>query len=138
MKYAQKHWTASEKDRRNQRQIVLWSQAWIGPFLFVDLAVTHGWIESDTFAIVATLAVTVLGIGLLLAFRRFLKDADELRRKIELDALAMTVGVGIVAGFSYSLLESAGLIDKAELMNLVVVMAATYVITVIVGLRRFA
>lgn len=138
MNHAQKHWTASARDRRNQRKIVLWSVAWIGPFLFVDLAVTNGWIEGDTFAIVATLAVTVLGIGLLLAFRRFLKDADELRRKIELDALALTVGVGIVAGFSYSLLESAGLIDKAELMNLVVVMAATYVIAVIVGLRRFA
>jgi fluoride ion exporter CrcB/FEX len=138
MNQANKHWTASEKDRRNQRQIVFWSLAWIVPFLFVDLAVSNDWIESDAFAIVGTLAVTILGVGLLLAFRRFLKDADELRRKIELDALALTVGVGVVAGFSYSLLESAGLIDKAELMNLVVVMAATYVISVNVGLRRFA
>ena len=138
MNRTHKHWTATDKDRGNQRRIVYWSLAWIVPFLAVNMAVSNEWVSGDAFAIVATLAVTILGIGLLLAFRRFLRDADELRRKIELDALAMTVGVGIVAGFSYSLLESAGIVDEAELMNLIVVMAATYMIGIIVGLRRFA
>ena len=138
MNHAQKHWTASDKDKQNQRRIVLWTLAWIVPFVIADLAISNDWVQGRFFSVVATLVVTGLGIGLLLAFRRFLTGADELRRKIELDALALTVGVGVVAGFSYSLLETSGIVDKAELMNIILVMSATYVVSINVGLRRFS
>ena len=131
-------WSATDRDRKNQRNIIFWSLAWILPFLGVDLAIENDWIESDALALVATIGVTVLGLGVLLAYRRFLSDADELMRKIQLEALALTVGVGVVAGFSYTLLEGAGIVAKAEAMTLVVVMVVTYIAGIVVGLRRFA
>jgi hypothetical protein len=132
------HWTASETDRKNQRRITTWSLGWVLPFLVADTAIENGWIDNGVSAIAATIGVTILGIGTLLAYRRFLRDADELMRKIQLDALALTVGVGVVAGFSYSLLETADIVAQAETMNLIVIMAATYIISVVVGQRRYA
>jgi len=132
------HWSATETDRKNQRHIVAWSLAWILTFLGVNLAIERDWIQSDALALAATIGVTVLGLGVLLAYRRFLSHADELMRKIQLDALALTVGVGVVSGFSYTLLESAGIVTDAEAMTLIMVMVITYIAGVVVGLRRFA
>lgn len=132
------HWTTTEKDRKNQRRIIFWSLAWIVPYLAVSLAIKNDSIGSDALALAATIGVTGLGLGVLLAYRRFLSNADELMRKIQLDALAMTVGVGVVSGFSYTLLESAGIVANAEAMTLVMVMVVTYIVGIVVGLRRFA
>jgi len=132
------HWIATERDRRNQRHIIYWSLAWVVPFLGVNLAITNDWIESDSLAFAATAVVTGLGVGVLLAYRRFLTNADELMKKVQLDALALTVGVGVVSGFSYTLLERAGIVAEAEAMTLVMVMAVTYITGIVVGLRRFA
>ena len=132
------HWSATETDRKNQRHIVAWSVVWILPFLATNFAIESSWIESDTLALAATIGVTALGLGVLFAYRKFLSNADELMRKVQLDALALTVGVGVVAGFSYTLLESASIVGNAEAMNLVMVMVVTYITGVVVGLRRFA
>jgi uncharacterized membrane protein len=132
------HWTATERDRRNQRNIIYWSLAWIVPFLGTNLAITNEWIEGDALALAATAGVTGLGLGVLLAYRRFLSNADELMRKIQLDALALTVGVGVVSGFSYTLLERAEIVTEADAMTLIMVMVVTYIIGIVVGLRRFA
>lgn len=131
-------WTATETDRRNQRLIVAWSLAWVLPFLGVSYAIENEWIGTGSPAIIATVAVTLLGLGALFAFHRFLRDTDELMRKIQLDALALTVGIGLVSGFSYSLLERAGVVAETGIMILIMVMVVTYIISVVVGLRRYA
>ena len=132
------HWAATEEDRRNQRNIIWWSAAWILPFLGVNLAITNEWIKNEALETVAVAGVTLLGLGVLFAYRKFLGNADELMRKIQLDALALTVGVGIVFGFSYTLLEGAGIVARAEAMTLIMVMIVTYISGVVVGQRRFA
>lgn len=132
------HWTATKRDQKNQRFIVIWSIAWILPFLGVNFAIESDRIGTEGLALAAIIGATVLGLGVLFAYRRFLSNADELMRKIQLDALALTVGVGVVAGFSYTLLESAGIVAHAEAMTLITVMVVTYITGVVVGLRRFA
>ena len=132
------HYTATEKDRKNQRAIIYWSLGWILPFLGTNLAIVNEWIASDALSMAMILVVTGLGLAVLAAYHRFLRSADELMRKIQLDALAVTVGVGVVAGFSYTLLERAEIVGQAEAMTLVMVMVVTYIIGVVAGLRRFA
>ena len=50
---------------------------------------------------------------MVVAYRRYLGETDELRRKIEVDALALAFGVGLVGAFSYVLLERAGAVESA-------------------------
>jgi hypothetical protein len=58
-------------------------------------------------------------------------------RKIQLDALALTVGVGLVAGLSYSLMESAGIVAEADVLSLVLTMILTYIVGVVAGQRKY-
>ena len=81
---------------------------------------------------------TLLGVGTVFAYRRFLREADELRRKIELDALAMSVGAGLVGGVALWLFERAGAISESDVLYVTTLMAVTHVGAVLVGQRRYA
>lgn len=130
-------WTATDSDRRNQRLIVPWSLAWALSFLAVAYGIEADWIGGGAPAVVATIGVTILGLATLFAFRRFLGGTDELMRKIQLDALALTVGVGLVAALSYSLMESAGIVAEADVLSLVLIMILTYIVGVVAGQRKY-
>lgn len=127
----------TERDRRNQRRLVAWGLAWVATWTAAGLALDNGWIGTAVAAAAIVLSA-LLGVATLLAYRRFLREADELRRKIELDALALAFGVGLVAGFTHWLLAEAGIVAEAEVLFLLVLMVATHTLGLLVGHRRYA
>jgi hypothetical protein len=125
---------------RNQRKVVLWSLVWMSSWVAVTLALTSGWLASGAPGIIAAVVSSSLGIGTAVAYRRFLNEADEVQRKIELEALALAFGVGVVGGFAYWLLERSGAVPiaKADLLYVLAVTCLTYSAGVLLGKRRYA
>ena len=70
-------------------------------------------------------------------FMRFLRELDELQRKIQLESLALSMGIGVVGGVTYSLLATAKFISDAEASDVILLMAIAYVAGVIVGQIRY-
>jgi hypothetical protein len=129
---------ATATDRRNQRWIRYWALLWVGTWLGVGEAISRGWLARGPQAIAASLVPVALGVGVIAAYRRFLREADELRRKIELDALALAFGVGVVGSFAYWLLELAGAVAQTDLMVVACGMVLTHAVAVLVGNRRYS
>ena len=69
--------------------------------------------------------------------KRFVSKADELERKIQLEALALSVGVTIIFFSSYAILQKALEIADLSPAYLIVVMSLGYVMGLIVGRLRF-
>src|SRR5690606_13514993 len=107
----------TERDRRNQRRVTIWGLAWSASFAGVYLALTGGWLATGAPALIAVALSLALGLGTAVAYRRSLLEADELRRKIELDAMALAFGVGLVGGATYQLLEGAGVVADAQFIH---------------------
>jgi hypothetical protein len=128
----------TETDRRNQRRVVVWSLLWVSSWLAVHFAVSRGWVASELWALVANAVPAVLGLAVIAAYRRFLTEADELRRKIELDALAVAFGVGVVGGLVYWLLGRTGLVPEPDVLILVTAMIFAQGVGVLLGQRRYA
>lgn len=129
----------TERDKRNQRFVVGWAMAWAIAWVGVSHCLKTGLVESDILAVTGILLTTGLGFGLLMAYRHFLREADELRRKIELDALALAVGVGLVGGVCFRLLQQAGIVaGGSDFEVTVLLMSATQATGVIMGMRRYA
>lgn len=126
------------RDRRNELRILGWMLLWIGSWLGVTLAIKEGWLAAGWPSTTATLVTAVLGLRMIGAYRRFLREADELRRKIEFDALALAFGVGLVGAFTYWLLEVAGAVAEVDILDLVLLMIVTYSAGVVLGQRRYA
>ena len=95
------------RDRTNQRRMTVWSLVWTLAFLLVVFAIAAGWLATGWPAAAATLVPTVLGTITALAHLKFLREADELRRKIELEALAIAFGAGVVGGLALWMLSVA-------------------------------
>ncbi|MDX1645003.1 MAG: hypothetical protein R3244_11660 [Thermoanaerobaculia bacterium] len=127
----------TERDRRNAR-IANWVlAAWALAFLSATYALRRDLIDGGALAVTAVVVPTALGIFAALAFGRFLRQADELHRKIQLQALALGFGAGFVTTFTVSLLEAAGwvVIDTGDVF---LVMAIFYLFGMWLGARRYA
>jgi len=130
-------WIASEQDRRSQNRIVSWSVLWVGVFVLADTVIERGSIEGDVAVTVAAIAVSVLGVGWIRSYVRFLRDADELARKVHLDAMAVGLGAGFVTGFGLLLLDQGGVVSAGPHL-LLAAMVLAYAVAVVVGWRRFS
>jgi ABC-type transporter Mla maintaining outer membrane lipid asymmetry permease subunit MlaE len=77
------------------------------------------------------------GIGMIVSYVRHLEAIDEMMRRIQLEAMAISLGVGIVGGITYSLLDTTNLIAfDAEIGHLVALFGLTYLAAILVGLKR--
>jgi len=130
----------SEYPARNKKssiQLVIWTLVWTITMVLADKAELFGWYKSDGMALLAIAINTAIGIGMIFAYLRFLKNQDELHRKIQLEALSLAMGVTLVGSFTYSLLVTTGFIVDAEISDIVLLMMFTYVVAVLVSHVRY-
>ena len=73
----------------------------------------------------------------LAAFMRLLKGMDDLQRKIQLDALSMSLGISLVGCAAYSLLVTWGYIVDEEVTDIFMLMCVAYSISVLIGVWRY-
>lgn len=82
---------------------------------FIALAVLHQWTARKTglatgVRMVVALAPVVMMARLFVHYLRFLRDCDELERRIELGALAWAAGISMLASMAAILLLDAGVV----------------------------
>ena len=72
------------------------------------------------------------------AFKGLLLVMDELQRLIQLEALSLAFGVGVVVGLSYELLEDVKLITfEPEISHLIMLIGLTYLFGLFLGNRHY-
>ena len=131
-----RHEGVTDADRRNGRRLVLWS------LLFAVLYVAAtAWLKSDSppeqaATLAIALGCTLVGLGALSAYRRFLREADELTRRIQLEGVAFCFGVALLFSILYQLFESGGA-PELSLADSGAVMAFAYIAGVILATRRY-
>lgn len=126
-----------EHDRRNQRRVALWGLMWGFSFVAMTLVAKKAWLPFGV-TLAGILGTSVLGLATLLAHRRFLQQTDELRRKIEVEALALAFGVGLVGGLTYLQLLVTGTVPAVGFAYLFTGMFLTYSVGVLIGRRRYS
>lgn len=119
-------------------KLAVWTWTWGATMAIATFGPKFIWddhIFLTTFAIIVNL---VNGILMILANRDLFNHFDEFERKIHLEAMALTLGLSVVFGLTYSLLDTTNLIPfDAQISFLVMFIGVTYLISVIVNLRRF-
>ena len=118
-------------------QLLGWALAWaiafVGAswFLRSDPAISAGAVW------VVALAPNLLALGVVIVYLRFLRNADELVRRIQLEGLAFGFGVGAVFSMGYQLLERAGAPDLS-FSDLAGVMMFAFVVGVVRANRQYS
>jgi hypothetical protein len=122
----------------NTVQLGLWTGAWVLTSALAAFGPRYFWEFNTPLTILGVLINLGIGFGMILANKRLLNGMDELMRKIQLEAMAISLGVGLVCGLSYELLEDIKLITfEPEVSHLIMLMALTYMVGLIAGNRRY-
>lgn len=136
MKTKKNQWEANEL--RNTKLLAIWTAAWLISMALATFGPELIWEDQPILTITTILINAALGAGMILMNRKYIMDLDELYKKITMDAMAITLGVGLVAGLSYSLLDTTNIIPfDAEIGHLIGLMGITYLISIIIGNLKY-
>lgn len=127
---------SSPRDRANQRRILWTTFAWAVAFVGVSQAIKKELLAEGPLLWALAVVPAVLGVVVIVAYSRFLREADELQRLIQLNALALGFGGGLFAFYAYRVFERLGA-PQAHLEDATLVMIALYVLGIILGTRRY-
>src|SRR5687768_13570925 len=86
----------TERDARNLRIFNWWCLSAAVVYLVATMLTSSRVITPGPIAWTFPLIVAILGGGTIRAYLAFLREADELLRKIQLEALGLAFGVGMV------------------------------------------
>ena len=127
-----------ERTKQNTKVLRFWTAMWTLSMFAATFGPKYVWDHNNIFSILTIIINLGLGIKMILANIRFIKGLDELQQKIQLEAMGITLGIAVIVGLSYSLLERTGVIHfHAGISQLVMLMGLTYLAGIYIGRMRY-
>lgn len=118
-------------------QLAIRSGLWVVMFAVAAFGPKLIWEENNIINIPVILLNLGTGIGMIIAYVKHLKNLDELMQKVQLEALGIALGVAIVGGISFVLLDATNVIPFDEIGGVVLLIGISYLISVFVNIRRY-
>ena len=130
------NWAARSK--KNTMRLGYWTGAWLVTMAAATFGPLLVWQSNQLLTVLAIFLNLGAGFGMIVANKLHLQGLDEMHQKIQLEAMALSLGVGLVVGLGYSMMDVTNLITfDAEISHLVILVGLTYGAGVFVGLRKY-
>jgi cytochrome c biogenesis protein CcdA len=130
----------NKKERKKHLiHLAFWTWSWVLTLAIATFGPEFFWEEKSALTIVAIVVNLAIGILMVLANRKLFNHYDELERKIHLESMGLTLGLTVIIGLTYSLLDQKNLIHSdAEIGFLVGFISITYMISLMVNRKRYS
>jgi len=127
-----------ELRKKRLKQLAFWTVSWTLTMALATFGPRFIWENNTIATLIAVLVNLAIGIGMILANRNVVNNGDELEKKIQLESMGLTLGLAVVVGLFYSLLDQTNLIaGDAEISNLVIFIGLTYIISTFYNNKRY-
>jgi len=124
--------------RTNVIRLFLWNGAWVAATALMAFGPKFLWNKTLVFTLLAVGLDVAVGVGMILANKTYLAELDELQRKVQLNAMGITLGVGLIAGVPFSVMDSYHVIPfHADIAHLLIFMSLTFVVSNLYGTWRY-
>jgi len=127
----------TERDARNMRVFNYWFFAAMITFAATTILISERFLAKGAVAWGLTVLTIVLFVMMVRAYMIFLRGADELLRKIQLEALSFSFGASLVFMIGYRLCERLGA-PKLDVDDPMLVMVLVFALGQWLGIRRYA
>mgnify|MGYP001079560702 CR=1 FL=1 len=128
------------KLERNKRvkKLAIWTWSWVASLAIATFGPEFIWDDHAFLTIFAILVNLANGILMILANRDLFNHFDELEKKIHLESMAISLGLAVVAGLTFSLLDQKDIIPfDADIGFLVMFIGITYMASLAINKRRY-
>ena len=128
-----------KKDRKKYLiNLGLWTWSWVATLAIATFGPIFIWEDHKVLSSLAIITNLINGVLMIFANRKLFNHYDELERKLHLESMALTLGLTIILGFAYSLLDQTNLIPfDAEIGVLVGLVGVIYMITLLINRKRY-
>ena len=128
-----------EERKKHLLNLGLWTWSWVATLAIATFGPKFIWHDNQALTTFAVITNVLNGVLMILANRKLFNHYDELERKIHLEAMALTLGLTVISGLTFSLLDQANLIPfDAEIGILVGFVGLTYLITLLINRKRYS
>ena len=123
---------------RNTVRLGFWTFDWVLSLAIATFGPMFIWESGTLFSVLAIALNLAFGVGMILANKRHLEGLDEMQRKVQLEAMALSLGVGLITGLAFSTADIVNLINfDAEISHMVILMSITYAISLAFSRRKY-
>jgi hypothetical protein len=128
----------NQEIKKSKNVLAIWSMAWTASMALATFGPMFLWKGNDVLSILSVALNLGLGIGMIWTNIKHVNKLDDLQKKIQVEAMGVALGVGVVGGLSYSLLDIINLIPgDAEISYLVILIGISYLLGVRIGQKRY-
>ena len=126
------------KEQKKYTKILLgWTFAWVVSLAFLSAGVNYLW-DSLLITKIGLLINLSIGVGMIIANKNLLNHYDELQKKIQLEAMALTLGLTVVVSCVYEVSFDFGIINsEPEGEYLVIFISICYIVSTLLNSRRY-
>ena len=126
------------KKQKKQTKIMLgWTIAWVASLAFLTGGENSLW-DNLIFTKIGLLINFAIGIGMIIANKNLFKTYDELQKKIQFEAMAITLGLVVVVGLTYEVSFDFGVINsEPEFEYLMIFISISYVVSTFINSRKY-
>jgi hypothetical protein len=119
-------------------RLACWGGAWLAATALMKFGPKFLWNKALTFTLLAVGLDVAVGVGMIVANKRYVAELDELQQKVYLNALGITVGVALIAGVPFSVMDFYHVISfRAEIWHLLTLMSLTFLVSFVYGMWRY-
>jgi hypothetical protein len=123
--------------RTNVMRLFRWNGAWAATALMV-FGPRFLWHKAMVFTLLAVGLDIAVGVGMILANKNYLAELGELQRRVQLNSMGITLGVAVVAGVPFSVMDAYHVIPfHANIAYLLILMSLTFGVSNLYGTRRY-
>src|SRR5579862_7914939 len=94
------------RTRTNVIRLFRWNGAWMVATALMAFGPKFLWNKTLIFTLLAVALDVVVGVGVILVNKNYLAELDELQRKVQLNSMGITLGVGLVAAAPLSVMNA--------------------------------
>ena len=126
------------RTRTNVIRIFRWNGAWAAATALMALGPKFLWNKALVFTLLAVGLDVAVGVGMILANKRYIAELDELQRSVQLNSMGITLGVALIAGVPFAVMDSYRVIPfHANIAYLLILMSLTFAVSNLYGTRRY-
>ncbi|MBZ5576554.1 MAG: hypothetical protein LAP40_08355 [Acidobacteriia bacterium] len=126
------------RTRTNVIRLFRWCGGWGVATALMAFGPRFLWNRALVFTLLAVGLDVAVGVGMILANKKYVAELDELQRKVQLNSTGITLGVGLIAGVPLSVLDAYHVIPfHADIAYLLILMSLTFAASNLYGTRRY-
>ena len=124
--------------RTNVIRLFYWNGAWAAATAVMVLGPKFLWNKALVFTLLAVGLDVAVGVGMILANKNYLAELDELQRKVQLNSMGITLGVGLIVGVPISVMDAYHMIPfHSDIAYLLILMSLTFAVSNLYGTWRY-